>query len=260
MSPRAIVTRPQPDAETWVDKLRIQNIPAFALPLIAIAPRVRARQGRPVACYGAAMFASSAAAKAFFAASPEAAHWPPSTRAWATGPATAAALAELGVPPALIDAPTKELGLDSEGLWKVVAPQAASRFQVLVVMGGGRDGAPSGRGLISARLRALGASADELPIYARLLPAWTPEQELAAQAALRDGSVWTLTSAESASNLAELLPGADFSRARAAASHPRVADAAIALGFGEVAQCASALYPDMEAALQAMLAPARKAG
>ena len=58
-----------------------------------------------------------------------------------------------------------------------------------------------------------------------------------ARAALQDGSLWLLSSSEAVANLRGWLPEADFSRARALASHPRITEAARAAGFGHVDGC-----------------------
>jgi uroporphyrinogen-III synthase len=46
--------------------------------------------------------------------------------------------------------------------------------------------------------------------------------------------VWLLTSSESVGYLGRLVPGHDWSGTSAVATHPRIASAAQALGFGRV--------------------------
>jgi uroporphyrinogen-III synthase len=58
---------------------------------------------------------------------------------------------------------------------------------------------------------------------------------LARQAAT-DGSVWLFSSAQALANLRRLLPGQDWSGARAVATHPRIAAAVRNAGFGVVCE------------------------
>jgi uroporphyrinogen-III synthase len=85
------------------------------------------------------------------------------------------------------------------------------------------------------------------------VPQWSPEERaLAARAwAVPQQHVWLLSSAEAAGHLPALCPGADWSRARALASHPRIAEAARRLGFGEVVEAAPTLA-SIGAALRAL--------
>ena len=55
-----------------------------------------------------------------------------------------------------------------------------------------------------------------------------------ARAAATDGSLWLFSSSEAAGHLPALLPGQDWRRARAIATHPRIADTVRSLGFSEV--------------------------
>ena len=70
--------------------------------------------------------------------------------------------------------------------------------------------------------------------YRRRAPAWTAQQRELARSASRDGSVWLLSSSEAIDHLRELLPDADWSQSRALATHPRIAQAAARLGFGDL--------------------------
>ena len=63
---------------------------------------------------------------------------------------------------------------------------------------------------------------------------WSEAQRAAARQAAGDGSLWLFSSSEAASQLALLLPGQDWSRGQALATHPRIAAAVRAVGFGNV--------------------------
>ena len=56
-----------------------------------------------------------------------------------------------------------------------------------------------------------------------------------------DGSVWLLSSSEAVAHLAEALPDQHWGAAHALATHPRIAEAARAAGFGTVRECRPAL-------------------
>jgi uroporphyrinogen-III synthase len=81
--------------------------------------------------------------------------------------------------------------------------------------------------------------------YTRAAPAWGEAQCAAARQAAGDGSLWLFSSSEAANNLRSLLPGQDWSRARALATHPRIAQSVRALGFGDV----QATHPGWDAVL-----------
>jgi len=105
------------------------------------------------------------------------------------------------------------------------------------VRGAGAGGRAEGREWLSQQLAAAGVAVDEVVAYGRGLPAWTEAELAMATAAARDGACWLFSSSEAARNLRKLLPGQDWSAARALATHPRIAEAVQALGFGYVQQC-----------------------
>ena len=70
--------------------------------------------------------------------------------------------------------------------------------------------------------------------YARHLPVWSAAQRQCAEAAQAPGCVWLFSSSEALRHLAELLPQADWSKATALATHPRIAETAARLGFARV--------------------------
>lgn len=246
----ALVTRPEPQAAEWVSKLRAQGVNAAALPLLAIAP---APDARPLAALwpalaagDAVMFVSPNAAAHGLAARPADWSWPAGVLAAATGPGTVAALKAHGVPEgAILCPPADAAQFDSEHLWPVLAAQPWAGRRVWVLRGEG------GRDWLSVRWAEAGAQVQRLQAYGRQAPVWTPAQQaLASQALARpDAHVWLLSSSEALGHLPGLVPGAPWATARAVASHPRIADRARALGFGQV-RCVPPKLPDVVVALR----------
>jgi uroporphyrinogen-III synthase len=247
---RVIVTRPQRDAQGWVQALSAAGLDVLALPLIDISPvpdpaRVQAAWRR-LGDYLGVMFVSGNAVEAFFAARPPDAQAMGSTRAWATGPGTRAALLRAGVEAACIDAPAPDAAqFDSEALWQVVAGQVRPGDRVLIVRGtdGQAEGAEQGvgRNWFARRLQEAGAVVDMVISYQRERPRFSPEQLQLARAAATDGAVWLFSSSEAVANLQACLPGQDWGAARALTTHGRIAEAARAAGFGVVREARPAL-------------------
>jgi len=237
---KVIVTRPAREAAPWAERLREHGHEALVLPLLAITPAPDVESLRDawqtLARYGAVMFVSANAVQGFFAAGSS---WPADgPRAWAPGPATGESLREAGVPADQIDSPAADAAqFDSESLWAEVRGQLAPGSRLLLVRGAAGEGRSQGREWLSQQLAAGGVGVDEVLAYARGVPAWTAAETAAARAAAGDGACWLFSSSEAARNLAQLLPGQDWSAARALATHPRIAQAVRALGFGYVQQC-----------------------
>lgn len=260
---RVLITRPAPEAQRWAQALAQHGLAAQALPLIDIAPepmtgalaQARAQLGQ----YHAAMFVSGNAVRAFLqqkAAQQKTAFaldtcdfFAIETRAWSPGPGTTAALRAAGWPAARIDAPAPDAPqFDSEALWAQVQPQARPGLRVLMVRGGNASGQPAGRDWLAERLRDAGVALTQAVAYRRLPPRWGAAQAALAAQAAADGSVWLLSSAEAVANLRHALPGLDCSRAHALVTHPRIAQAAHAAGFGRVSQT----QPSLAAVAQAL--------
>ena len=251
---RLIVTRPRREAASWVQELRGAGWDALAFPLIEISPVSDvgpvARAWSSAGDYAALMFVSANAVRYFFEQKPAENLFftdggAIKTRAWTTGPSTAAALRAVGVPTHLIDAPDpRSPQLDSEALWQVVAPQVAEGARVLIVRGRDRDRAISdaadvpdtgvGREWLAQRLQDAGARPEFVVAYERGLPVLTAADRVLGEQACRDGTVWLFSSAEAIANLGACLPRVNWAAGRAVATHPRIAAAARRLGFGEV--------------------------
>jgi uroporphyrinogen-III synthase len=249
---RVLVTRPAPQAGKWVGALRAAGIEALSLPLIEIVgppdPQAVVAAWQGVAQCDALMFVSANAVEHFFALRPPGlspeqvcAH----SRFWATGPGTVSALLQAGVPGSQIDAPDQGAAqFDSEALWQVVSHQVQADKQVLIVRGNGDAdhgadtdaGQGVGRDWLAARLRAQGARVVFVVAYARRAPQLQAHALAVLQLAAADGSVWLFSSSEAVAHLRSLAPGQSWSRACALATHPRIAQAARAAGFGVVCE------------------------
>lgn len=237
---RLVLTRPEREACLWAQGLAEQGHQVLRLPLIAVGPApdeaALARARREASGAHALMFVSANAVRGFFASTPIDLA---GTRAWVTGPGSAQALREAGVPESLIDQPAPNAGrFDSEALWACVRGQVRPGERVLIVRGADEQGLPSGRPWLADQLQALGVQVQEVAAYARQTPAWTAEQHAQARLAASDASVWLFSSSESLGQLAQLMPDQDWSAARAVVTHERIAQAARRLGLGRVVVCA----------------------
>ncbi|MEO8387442.1 MAG: uroporphyrinogen-III synthase [Polaromonas sp.] len=264
-----LVTRPAQDAHHWVQQLQQEGFAAEALPLIAIAPALDQaaleRAWQTLHQYAACMFVSGNAVEHFFKekvalaqtgrAQPAinnvadaGAKWPPTPRFLAPGPGTVAALLAAGVPAGQIDAPPADATqFDSEALWAVIGRHDWQGKRVLVVRGASSTAAEaaasSGRDWIARQWKTAGAQVDFVGVYRRCVPVLEPAQLQRARAASADGSVWLFSSSEALAHLMALpaLAGLDWGRARAVATHPRIADAVRAAGWGVVVASRPAL-------------------
>ncbi len=268
---RVIVTRPQREAQRWCQDLRTRGLDVVALPLIEVAAVTDTaplhQAWERLGDWAAVMFVSANAVGLFFAEKPPLApvligSSAIKTRAWVTGPGTRQALLQAGVSAACIDMPSPEAGqFDSESLWQVVRDQLQTGDRVLIVRGddvdgdseaqppGGGGGSGSvtehqtgrGRDWLAEQLAARGLQAQFLVAYQRSAPRWgRAERDLASRAA-DDGSVWLFSSSQAIVNLLHLLPGQSWQQACAVATHPRIALAARAAGFGQVHESRPAL-------------------
>ena len=236
-----LVTRPQPQADTWVRELRAHGVPAHALPLLQIEPAAEPAAHdawRALERYALVMFVSPNAVQSFVALRPAAQAWPARTLAGSTGPGTTHALRAAGVPQALIVEPERAPArFDSEALWQRLRERSWAQAHVLVVRGDG------GREWLGEQLRAAGAQVEFVRTYRRVLPRWSDEQQALAARALGvpQHTVWLLSSSQATEHLRQLLPHASWHGAQAWATHERIAQAARALGFGTVRGVAATL-------------------
>lgn len=244
---RVIVTRPAREARQWVTELSAKGLDAVALPLIDIGPvndpSALIQAWDHLSMYVGVMFVSGNAVRYFFAAKPRGeASWKDfatdRTRAWGPGPGTAHALLDAGLPPAWVDTPAPDAGqFDSETLWQLVAPQVHPGDRVLIVRGGEEQGSTAqgvGRDWFAKRVAEAGATAEFVVSYQRRAPQFDVRQTALARRWATDGAVWLFSSSEAVSNLVAAMPDQDWSGARALATHPRIAAAVRAAGFGVI--------------------------
>jgi uroporphyrinogen-III synthase len=231
---RVIVTRPAAQAGAWVERLQALGVDAVALPLIGIEPATDPIPLQEAWAHldGAAlaMFVSPNAVAHFFEARPPCVSWPPSALAGSTGPGTTQALREAGVPAARIVAPGPQGPFDSEAVWGQLRAQHWTGRRALIVRGDG------GRDWLSQQLRAAGAAVDFVSSYRRVPPTF----DAAAQAVLRAAQAapgehrWHFSSSEAVAHLHRATPQLAWSSALGWATHPRIVEAAQALGFAQV--------------------------
>lgn len=248
---RVLITRPSPEAERWVEQLRALHIDAEALPLLAITavrdPQLQvelaaARSG--LKNFHALMFVSGNAAAEFLAEGvdlSQASALPQSLpRFWSPGPGTARALVCAGVPAGLIDGPADDSGqFDSESLWLAVGPQIGPGKRVLIVRGASSPQAKGGNGRdwLAAQITAAGGEVEFVAAYERTGSQLdSAAKDLAARAA-SDGTLWFFSSSEAIQNLTLEMPQTSWDKACALVTHPRIAQAARAAGFGHVSEC-----------------------
>jgi uroporphyrinogen-III synthase len=237
--PCVIVTRPQPQASQWVERLQALGLQARALPLLSIAeapqPEEVERAWRALHRQALVMFVSPNAVERFFALKPPGQPpWPAATWAGSTGPGTEAALLGHGVPPEAVVTPPAQAGqFDAEALWRELQPRRDwSGASVLVVRGEG------GRDWLAETLKAAGAHVEFLAAYRRGPPVLDDADLAWVRSALHDPQsyVWHFSSSEAIGHLRRVLPDADWSRAQAVGTHPRIVETARQLGLGRVSR------------------------
>jgi uroporphyrinogen-III synthase len=275
---RVIVTRPETDAQAWLDAIQKAGHEAVYLPLIEIGPAPDAQavdlawQQWPR--WQAVMFVSAQAVRMFFAQRPMQA----GPRFWATGPGTRQALIEAGVEAHYIDAPNADSAqFDSEALWQVVSPSLKKQVPVLIMRGNedSLDSNPTltananasansnpsnnqpvnpqgvGRDWLAQQIIQAGASVEFVVAYSRRPPQWSATQlEIAKQAAF-DGSVWCLSSSQAVLHLQAQLPNVQWNKACCVVTHARIAQTARDVGFVHVVQTRPVLS-DVLASLESL--------
>lgn len=230
---RLIVTRPAAQAQAWVQALQALHVDAHALPLLGIEPVADTTplqsDWRELANLALVMFVSANAVQHFFAARPAGLQWPPHLAAASTGPGTTAALRGAGV--VLIEQPAlDEAQFDSEALWRQLRLKRWAGCRVLIVRG------EEGRSWLADTLRAAGAQVAMRVAYRRVAPHPNAAEHALLQAALARPAEhrWLFSSSEAVGQLQRLAPQARWAESAALASHPRIAQAARDIGFGQV--------------------------
>ncbi len=259
---RVVITRPAGDAQAWVDALQAAGHQALALPLIDVGP---ATHTQPVmqawtqwSKFQAVMFVSAQAVRYFFERQPASPNWANGPRCWATGPGTHKALLQAGVPEACIDSPAADTAqFDSEALWQRVSTQVLAGKPVLIVRGHDVNTQPdaalsgTGRDWLAQQLQVAGASAQFVVAYERRTPTWSALEKAQATQAAIDASVWCFSSSQAIQNLLHTLPRQSWANARCIVTHPRIAQTAQGLGFGEIHLSKPSL-PDVLVSLESL--------
>lgn len=278
---RVIVTRPETDAQAWLDAIQKAGHEAVYLPLIEIGPapdtQALALAWQQWQRWQAVMFVSAQAVRMFFA---QRSHpvlfetkqssqdsidvWGQSLgpRYWATGPGTRQALLEAGVATDRIDAPNADASqFDSEALWQVVSPSLKKNAPVLIVRGS-EDASDSsnnqpfnsqgvGRDWLAQQIIHAGASVEFVVAYSRRPPQWSAQQLDIAKKASSDNSVWCFSSSQAVLHLQAQLPDVQWQQARCVATHARIAQTARDVGFVNVVQTRPVLS-DVLASLESL--------
>jgi len=250
--PRVLVTRPAAQAGAWVDALRALGVDAAALPLIGIEPAAEPQRldaaWSGLCGHALVMFVSANAVQQFFAAA-RGRPWPAGVTAGCTGPGTQAALRAAGVPEEAVVAPAATGSrFDSEALWALLRTRDWRGRSALVVRG------EAGRDWLAETLRAAGAEVAFVAAYRRVAPHWGEAERALLDAALAAPRrfVWLFSSSEAVRHLATLAPPPAWQAARVLTTHPRIAEAARAAGFGRV----DLVAPRPQAVAQALKEPA----
>ena len=246
-----LVTRPAAQAAEWVQQLQTHGIDALALPLIGIAPveaPALVAAWHALAQQRLVVFVSPNAAQQFFAQRPMGAAWPEGVFAASPGPGTTRVLQGLGVLAAQIIEPAADAPqFDSESLWLALATHDWRGARVLIVRGDG------GRDWLADTLRRHGAQVAHLAAYRRTAPQLDDAERALLQQAIAAPAahLWFFSSSEAVANLGALAAHADWQRAHAIATHPRIAASARQLGLGSVAESRPALA-DVIACIQSI--------
>lgn len=269
---RVLVTRPLNEAATWMAGLTAAGHEAVVLPLIDISPVTDTSEvlaaWQNASSYQAIMFVSAAAVKHFFSTALAATTQPTlcqhlgHTRCWATGLGTRKALLQLGIPDTLVDSPPIDAGqFDSEALWHVVSSQLVPKRPVLIVRGTDELVAQNdsltiapkgvGRDWLAQTLQNADVPVHWVVSYQRAVPKWSDAQKQLAVQASADGSVWCFSSSQAISFLKQVLPYQTWASAHCIATHPRIAEAARALGFGHIS-LSRPLVDDVVASLESL--------
>ena len=271
---RVIVTRPETDAQAWLDAIQKAGHEALYLPLIEIGPAPDAQAvdlaWQQWSRWQAVMFVSAQAVRMFFAQNPKGgpldtkdssngvSDHAAGPRYWATGPGTRQALIDAGVEGGDIDAPHAESAqFDSEALWHVVHPSLKKQSPVLIVRGNedaSNLSAPEaskttqisnsqnsnplgvGRDWLAQQIIEAGAAVEFVVAYSRRPPKWSAQQFDMAKQAASDGSVWCFSSSQAVLYLQAQLPDVSWDKACCIATHTRIAQTANDVGFVNVMQ------------------------
>jgi len=240
---QVVVTRPEQDASAWVDSLNEAGFKTIRFPLLALTDFLTNQTALEALVLlkrsQAVMFVSANAVRFLAQALRHQPDWVDHfqiARAWCTGPGTAAALAQCGIPLGQIDQPSAQARqLDSEALWEVVASQVVQGMNVLFVRGADESGAVAGRDWLALALEQANIKVSAIAAYQRTPVQLTEAQKAQVQQYIADGAIWVFSSSAALQALVAQCPQVDWSIAKATVTHPRMADLAQKMGWGAVA-------------------------
>lgn len=239
---QVVVTRPEQDANAWVQALNEAGLQTIRFPLLELTEFLTTPSAMEALVHlrrsQAVMFVSANAVR-FLAQSLR--HQPDwvdhfqSARAWCTGPGTAAALTQCGISMSQIDQPaTHAKQLDSEALWEVVASQAVRGMRVLFVRGADESGATAGRDWLAMELEKAHVQVAAIAAYQRTPTRLSEVQKDQVNQFIADGAIWLFSSSAALQALMSQCPLANWSEAKATVTHPRMAELAQKMGWGAV--------------------------
>ena len=237
---QVLVTRPIQDAAAWMRAIKEAGWDAIEFPLLDVSPNLDLEGGHAVYQQilksQAVMFVSANAVRFLAMALEDQAHWvdhfKSKARAWCTGPGTAAALIQCGIPESQIDQPPVDaMRLDSEALWSVVQAQVSANFHAQFIRGADESGAIAGRDWLVIQLENRGAHVQAAAVYQRLPSRLSDTQKKLVNQHLANGAIWLFSSSACLHSLVDQCPDLDWSKAKAVVTHPRIAALAQQLGW-----------------------------
>ena len=254
LTPETILTRPAQESPSWVEGLVDAGIGVVHWPLIEIKSvdldEAKLDTLRKIKDFAALVFVSSSAVDHFFTQLMRVGEPAlPSVKCWATGLGTAKTLQKHGIDPRqIVSPPTNAPQFDSPQLWEVGKGSVKAGDQVLFIRGIDQANPnnppsqtellmhkePTGSQWLISELTRHGILVREIVVYQRCAPVWSDVQLQLAQEALQAGSVWIFSSSLSVQNLAQLLPHQSWTKGRALATHGRIAQCALDMGWGVV--------------------------
>ena len=241
--PQVVVTRPKQDANSWVQALSDAGYQAIEFPLLELSEFLNAQTAQEAFAQikrsQAVMFVSANAvrflAQALHGQAEWVAHFQNGARAWCTGPGTAAALVQIGVPFEQIDQPALQAQqLDSEALWEVISAKVTPGMSVLFVRGADESGAAAGRDWLAQELEKSQVLVATMAAYQRSPAQLTSLQKERVHQLIAEGAIWLFSSSAALQNLMTQCPEANWAVAKATVTHPRMADLAQNKGWGFV--------------------------
>ena len=224
---RALVTRPQVQAQSLAEAIRSRQGHAWVLPMLTIAPVTETPQMRSLLLeldqFDKVIVTSQHAAHYGLTLIDQ--YWPqlPVATDWfAIGPQTANTLSYYG-----IDVKTPSESMDSEALLNLNDLSSVRQQKILIIKGKG------GRTLMADTLKARGAIIEQLETYERKSPDYTtnPLPDV-----LRKKRINTVlcASGETVTNLLNFLPESEMPQLSLVVPSQRIASAFAALPFRQV--------------------------